>query len=103
MQIEVMELITVVSILVGVFGTIYGVRSSKSKDDKAEATENAMIITKLEGIGKDTTEIKNEIKSIKADTKQNSEQIIRIDESLKSCWRAVNKLQDFKSNEDDCK
>lgn len=103
MQIEVMTAITIVSILIGIYGTVKGLQSSKSKEDKAEATENAMIITKLEGISKDTTEIKNEIKSIKADTKQNSEQIIRIDESLKGAWRAINKLQDIKANEDDGK
>lgn len=102
MQIELMALVTVVSIVVGVFGTLYGVRSSKSKEDKAEATENATIIAKLESISSNTLEIKNEVKSIKEETRKNSDCIIRLDESLKSAWRRINILEN-KPNEDDGK
>lgn len=102
MQVEVMTVITVFSILVGVFGTIKGLQSSKSKEDKAEATENATIIAKLESISSNTLEIKNEVKSIKEETRKNSDCIIRLDESLKSAWRRINILES-KNAEDDGK
>lgn len=102
MTIEIMTLITIVSIVVGVYGTVKGLQSSKSKEDKAEATENATIIAKLESISSNTLEIKNEVKSIKEETRKNSDSIIRLDESLKSAWRRINILEN-KPNEDDCK
>ena len=103
MAIEVMTLITIVSIVVGVYGTVKGLQSSKTKEDKAEATENATIIAKLETINSNLLEVKNEMKSLKEETRKNSDSIIRMDESLKSAWKAINILQGKKLTEDDCK
>ena len=51
------------------------------------------MIVKLENIGKDTSEIKADIKGVKSDVKKNTEQIIRLDESLKSAWKRINQLE----------
>lgn len=93
--------------IIGICGTMFGIMSSflnlrrnKSADDKADASEMATITAKLESINNNTLEIKNEIKSIKEETRKNSEQIIRMDESLKSAWRAINKIQDVKCTDE---
>ena len=50
------------------------------------------VIVKLENIQAATTEIKNDIKSLKSDVRANSEDIVRMDESLKSAWKRINEL-----------
>lgn len=69
-------------------------KRNKSTDDKKEATEMTTVIVKLENISKDTGEIKNDMKSVKDEVKHNTEKIIRLDESLKSAWKAINRLQE---------
>lgn len=58
------------------------------------------VLVKLESIQSQLSEIKaefrNEINNIKSNTQKNSGDIIRIDESLKSAWNAINKMQDKK-------
>jgi peptidoglycan hydrolase CwlO-like protein len=51
------------------------------------------VIVKLENIGNDISEMKNDLRNIKNDVKSNSENIIRLDESLKSAWKIINHLQ----------
>jgi len=93
MSIEIALLISIVSAAFGVAGTVIGIRRNKTADDKKEASEMTTVIIKLESISSDTAEIKNDMKGVKGDVKHNSEQIIRMDESLKSAWKAINRLQ----------
>ena len=94
MTIEIALLISIVSVAFGVYSGIANMKRNKASDDKREATEMTTVIVELKQISKDTGEIKNDVKSVKSDVKHNTEQIIRLDESLKSAWRAINKLQD---------
>lgn len=96
MTIEIALLISIVSVAFGVYSGIANMKRNKASDDKREATEMTTVIVELKQISKDTGEIKNDVKSVKSDVKHNTEQIIRLDESLKSAWRAINKLQDEK-------
>lgn len=97
MTVEVMTVISAVSIGVGIYGSIVGLRRNKTKDDKAEASEITTVIIKLENISKDLVEIKqefrNEIKTIKTEAAASHDDIIRIDASLKSAWNAINELK----------
>jgi hypothetical protein len=86
----------IVSIVVGISGIVVGwigVKRNKSTDDRSEASQMTTVIVKLEGIQRDTGEIKNDMKDVKADVKKHDEMIWRMDESLKSAWKAINKLQ----------
>lgn len=94
MTIEIALLISIVSVAFSVISGIVSMNRNKTADDKHEATELTTILVKLENISGDTTEIKGDIKGVKDDIKHHSEQIIRMDESLKSAWKAINKLQD---------
>ena len=94
MTVEVAILISVVSLGFAIYSGVANMKRNKTTDDKKEATEMTTVIVKLEGISRDTSEIKNDLKSVKEDVKHHSEQIIRMDESLKSAWKAINKLQD---------
>lgn len=93
MTIEVALLISGISLAFAFFQGVTNLKRNKTVDDKKEASEMTTVIVKLEGISKDTSEIKNDIKSVKTDVKHNSENIIRLDESLKSAWKIINHLQ----------
>lgn len=98
-----MTLLTVVSIIFGVYGTVMGLRKDRKAEDKADASEMATITAKLETISNNTLEIKTEIKSIKEETRKNSDEIIRISESLKSAWKRINNIEGIKYDGDDGK
>lgn len=77
-----------------IINIIIGLVRNKGKDDKAEQSEMTTVIVKLENISENLYEIKAENKSLRSDFQAQAEQIIRLDESLKSAWKAINKLQD---------
>lgn len=93
-----MALLTIVSVVFGVFSGIVNLRRNKTSDDKAEASEMTTLLVKFESIQKDLyeikTDIRNEIRTVKEENKSNAEKLIRLDESLKSAWNAINKMQD---------
>lgn len=93
MSIEIALLISAVSLAFGIYSGIANLKRNKATDDKREATEMTTVIVKLDAIGRDTAEIKNDLKSVKEDVKSNTEKIIRLDESLKSAWKRINFLE----------
>lgn len=94
MTVELATLISIVSVGFAILSGIFSMKRNKTADDKKEATEMTTVIVKLENISKDTGEIKNDMKSVKDEVKHNTEKIIRLDESLKSAWKAINRLQE---------
>lgn len=96
LTIEVALLISGISLAFGIYQGITNLKRDKSSDDKKEASEMTTVIIELRNISKDTTEIKNDVKDLKQDVKENSEQIIRLDESLKSAWKRINALENRK-------
>jgi len=92
MTIEVALLISIVSVAAAILFGMTSLRRNQRTDDKAEQDSMTRVIVKLENISADTSEIKNDIKSVKAEVRHNSEQIIRVDESLKSAWKKINEM-----------
>lgn len=103
MTIEIALLISGLSLAFGIYQGIANLKRNKATDDKKEASEMTTVIVKLENINKDTSEIKNDIKGVKSDVKHNTEHIIRLDESLKSAWKAITILQGGDSHVEDKK
>ena len=96
MTIEVALLLSFLSIFFAIFFGAISMRRNQKADDKREQSDMTTVIVKLESINADTNEIKNDIKSLKSDVRHNSENIIRIDESLKSAWKRINELANEK-------
>lgn len=92
MTIEVALLISIVSVFFAIIFGLNSMRRNQKADDKREQSDMTTVIVKLESIRVDTNEIKNDIKSLKSDVRHNSEDIIRMDESLKSAWKRINEL-----------
>ena len=93
MTIEVALLISAVSLAFSLYTGIVNLKRNRSSDDKRESSELTTVIVKLEGISRDTAEIKNDLKNLREDVKGNTEKIIRLDESLKSAWKRINYLE----------
>ena len=93
MTIEAALVISGVSLAFGIYQGVSNLKRNKESDDRKEASEMTTVIIELKNISKDTTEIKNDVKDLKRDVKENTEQIIRLDESLKSAWKRINALE----------
>lgn len=94
MTVEVALLISLVSVAFSIYQGVSNMKRNRTTDDKRESSELTTVIVKLENIGKDTSEIKTDLKDVKSDVKKNTEQIIRLDESLKSAWKRINQLEE---------
>ena len=89
MTIEVALLLSGISVsLAAVYGFATWKRNTKT-DDKQEASQQAIIITKLDGIGKDVGDIKEELKSVKAEVREDHDRIIRLEESAKQAHKRI--------------
>lgn len=93
MTVEIAVLVSLLSLAFTIYQGVANMKRNKAVDDKNEASEMTTVIVKLENISKDTHEIKSDMKDVKSEVKHNTEQIIRLDESLKSAWKAINRLQ----------
>lgn len=97
MTIELMSLVTILSVGFAIFSGIVNLRRNNKSDVQKDTSEMTTVLVKLENIQTNLTEIKNEfrrdIDRIKADTMDNHDDIIRIDTSLKSAWNAINEIK----------
>lgn len=84
-MIDVSILIAVVSMGIAAFSFVMNWR----KSNKADATETATVIVKLENISADTKEIKNELKSVKSDVGELRERVIVAEQMAKSLHKRV--------------
>ena len=95
MPIEMTLLISILSVSFAVFSGIINLKRNQTHDDKLEATQLTSVIVKLENISTGVTEIKSEIKSVKEDTKKNSERLTRVEESAKQAHKRLDGMEPF--------
>jgi peptidoglycan hydrolase CwlO-like protein len=79
MTVEVTVLIAVVSLAFNIYQGSTNMKRSQNKEVKDDASQIAVVITKLESIGNGVEEIKKEMSSIKKDAKEDHERIIKIE------------------------
>lgn len=97
MTIELMSLITILSVAFAIFSGVVNLKRNAKTDTEKDASEMTTVLVKLENIQNNLAEIKaefrNEVKQIKSDVTQNHDDLIRIDESLKSAWKQINEIK----------
>lgn len=98
MTIEVTILISALSVSIALYFGIKNNRRDQKREDKEEAGQSATIITKLEGIEKGVDDIKEEIKGVKADVKEDHDRIIRLEESSKQAHKRIDMIEKGKVN-----
>ena len=71
-----------------------------SKNNKENTTELTTVIVSLDNIKSGIADIKAELNSIKSSQKEDHDKLIRVEESLKSAWKQINKLSTGIQEED---
>lgn len=92
MTIEVALVISVISVSAAVLFGVSNYKRNKTKDDKEDASQQATIITKLNGIEKGVDDIKDELKNLKSEVKEDHDRIIRLEESTKQAHKRLDNL-----------
>lgn len=72
-----------------------------SKNNKENTTELTTVIVSLDNIKSGIADIKAELNSIKSSQKEDHDKLIRVEESLKSAWKQINKLSVGGINEEE--
>lgn len=85
--------------VIGVFGTIlgmllgfFGFQRNRDKDVKQDASQTAVIETKLDNIYKGVDTIRIDMKAGELRTTELSEKLVRVDESTKQAHRRIDEL-----------
>ena len=81
-----------VPIIVSILSLILAGYTFLSKNSKENTTELTTVIVSLDNIKSGIADIKAELNSIKSSQKEDHDKLIRVEESLKSAWKQINKL-----------
>ncbi len=93
MTIEIALLISGVSLAFSIYQGITGMKRNKASDDKKDASELTTVIVKLENIGTGVTEIKSDMKNIRADIQDLRERVVVVEQSTKSAHHRLDALE----------
>ncbi|MFJ5716518.1 hypothetical protein [Neobacillus sp. NPDC093127] len=85
--------IGILGALIGVLISVLTFSRNRDKDVKSDASESAVIKTKLEAINSGVESIRIDIKANERHVSELSERLIRIDESNKAAHKRIDKLE----------
>lgn len=90
MQIEIALLCTVAGVVISYFGFY----RNRDKEIKRDASESAIISTKLDAIGSDVKSIRIDMKTEQLARMELSERVTRVEESSKQAHKRIDKLEE---------
>lgn len=94
MTIEVALLISVVSVMFGIYSGISNLKRNNTADIKKDAVETATINVKLDTISKGVDDIKLEQKNTNKDIKELNERMLIVEQSTKSAHHRIDGIQE---------
>lgn len=93
MQVDVIIIISFMSLLVAVAVGITNIRRNNATDDRQEASETTTLIVKLENINDGVNEIKSDMRNLRNDVQDLRDRLIMVEQSTKSAHRRLNTLE----------
>ena len=96
MTVEIALLISGASLAFAIYQGIANMKRNRTSDDKSDATEMTTVIVKLESIGVGVTEIKSDMKNIRADLQELRERVVVVEQSAKSAHHRIDDLTSAK-------
>jgi septal ring factor EnvC (AmiA/AmiB activator) len=81
-----------VTIAVSIVSLLLAIYTFLSRNNKENTTELTTVIVSLDNIKSGIADIKAELNSIKTSQREDHDKLIRVEESLKSAWKQINKL-----------
>lgn len=94
MTIEVMTLITVVSLTLGIVSTLLNLRRNNRADAKTTIIETANLNNKIDNVLIGISELKVKLNTMEADQKDSRERIIILEQKVKTLFTTMNQLQE---------
>lgn len=89
MTIETSLLISGISVAFAVFAGIIAIRRNDRKDVERKAIQSATVNVKLDTIGGDVAEIKDDVKGIITDVKTLTERVVAVEQSAKQAHKRL--------------
>lgn len=94
MTIEVMTLITGISVSLGIISTILNLRRTNRVDTKNTIIETANLNNKIDNVLIGISELKVKLNTMETDQKDSKERIIILEQKVKTLSETVNKIQE---------
>lgn len=85
-------MMTYLPIVISICSLVFAIYSALSKNNKDETTAMTTVIVKLDSLQSDIRDIKSEINNMRDDQRSDHDALIRLDASLKSAWKQIDKL-----------
>ena len=92
MTIEIALLLSIISVSFGVWQAISAAKRDQSKDDREDASEMTTIAVDLKYIRQGVNEIKDEMKNMKKDIRDDHDLLIKVEESVKSAHKRIDEI-----------
>ena len=89
MTIEVSIVIAGISLAFAIYSGISNMKRSQKQQIASETSQLTTVIIKLENIGNDITEMKTDLRDIRAEVRENSADIIRMKQQIKALEKTV--------------
>ena len=94
MSVEVMTVITVASILFGIYNGLKNTKRADTSDIESRAREQATVNVKLDTIGSDCKDIKRDIGTVKEDMQELSKRLTIVERDVKSAHKRIDRLDE---------
>ena len=79
-------------IVISLCSLAFAIYSASTKNNKDETTAMTTVIVKLESLQSGISDIKAEIASLKDDQRSDHDNLIKLEASVKSAWKQIDKL-----------
>ena len=96
-----MNYVQVMPIVISLCSLVLAAYTFLAKNNKDTTTELTTVIVKLESISSGITDIKAELAGLKSDQRDDHDKIIKVESSLKSAWKQLNKITGNPPKEDE--
>ena len=85
-------MMTYLPIVISLCSLAFAIYSALSKNNKDETTAMTTVIVKLDSLQSDIRDIKSEINNMRDNQRNDHDALIRLDASIKSAWKQIDKL-----------
>lgn len=86
-------LVAIVSVLFAIYAGVHNLKRNERHDTEKEATAKTVIAASLETIGKGVSEIRHDVKEVRADMHKHSERLVIVEEHLKTAHKRIDRLE----------
>ena len=87
-----MNYLGIVTVAISLASLLLAGHTYATKERKDNTTELTTVIVSLDSIKTGISDIKAEIASLKTDQREDHDKLIRMEQSLKTAWRQIDKL-----------